>query len=489
MTSASSRRPRYIANERSDRVMIPGCGKVLRTMLRVVPWSDSMRISLGFRAASPRSHMALAGSTREMPLPDLVQANALARRSCDIIVHSGEDRGISCLRTGKVLHASFVTAEGELTGRPAFRALMARSLLEFRLEHSETPVIENLQGDGQLLLLDAAQSEDENSQSALSSCNAAASADSMHEASSTRVGSRPMTTPEIAAFEPSTWVRAKRRVLPAHLVALGLVLWAATELGSETMLRALDVRGLCEADSCRIGPTLAETAAAYTIASPPLHGIHESRLLGAEWAVREIVSVDVGDGSEDVSVLELDMERVAAANVVATRQAGIDAEQVPGASKFSGAAPGRSRKLGPARSQRVNPWQGVLGMLVGGLGILSVSSTLIYEYQLSAEDIDKTAWNDARPELRQSMRAELAAEAQMAGWSDAATDAFVDCVVDAAIDFLNHSGCRYKYVTSTSSREEHLRDQDACVARLGIEQRYEAWGKMCAFKNTRVIAP
>lgn len=101
--------------------------------------------------------MALSGHSRELALPDLVQANALGRNTCRILVATSEGKGVIYLKDGAVVHASF----GSLSGRDAFFALMAAENAFFQAESGILTVFQTVEGDWQGLMLEAMRLRDE----------------------------------------------------------------------------------------------------------------------------------------------------------------------------------------------------------------------------------------------------------------------------------------------------------------------------------------
>ncbi|MCU0292034.1 MAG: TonB family protein [Thermoanaerobaculaceae bacterium] len=101
--------------------------------------------------------MALSGHSQELSLPDLIQANALGRNTCRILVATPEGKGVLYLEDGTVIHASY----GNLSGREAFFVLMATDNAFFHVESGLSTVFRTVQGNWQGLLMEAMQLRDE----------------------------------------------------------------------------------------------------------------------------------------------------------------------------------------------------------------------------------------------------------------------------------------------------------------------------------------
>lgn len=101
--------------------------------------------------------MALSGHSQELSLPDLIQANALGRNTCRILVATPEGKGVLYIEDGTVTHASF----GNLSGRDAFFVLMATDNAFFHVESGLSTVFRTVQGNWQGLLMEAMQLRDE----------------------------------------------------------------------------------------------------------------------------------------------------------------------------------------------------------------------------------------------------------------------------------------------------------------------------------------
>ncbi|MCX7895698.1 MAG: TonB family protein [Thermoanaerobaculum sp.] len=102
--------------------------------------------------------MPITGSSRDLPLLDLVQANVLARNTCRITLVGRDEMGFLYLEKGKVVHASFASLEG----REAFFALMGTaSDLFYHLEPGISAPKHTIHEGWEPLVLEAMQRQDE----------------------------------------------------------------------------------------------------------------------------------------------------------------------------------------------------------------------------------------------------------------------------------------------------------------------------------------
>jgi TonB family protein len=101
--------------------------------------------------------MALSGHSRELSLVDLVQASMLGRNTCRILVATAEGRGVIYLEDGRVVDAAL----GNLAGRDAFVAMIAREDVYFHVDTGVRSPTRTVSEDSQVLLLDAMRLHDE----------------------------------------------------------------------------------------------------------------------------------------------------------------------------------------------------------------------------------------------------------------------------------------------------------------------------------------
>ncbi|MFV8749572.1 TonB family protein [Nannocystaceae bacterium ST9] len=103
--------------------------------------------------------MALRASNESLPLADLIQSTANARRTARIVAESPEGDGQIYLIKGQVVHAVY----GDLIGSEAVYAMVAAPELEYQVEPGVTTPTRTVDAPWQELLLDAARREDEGS--------------------------------------------------------------------------------------------------------------------------------------------------------------------------------------------------------------------------------------------------------------------------------------------------------------------------------------
>lgn len=167
--------------------------------------------------------MALSGHSRELALPDLVQANALGRNTCRILVATPEGKGVIYLQDGAVVHASF----GSLSGRDAFFALMAAENAYFHAESGLSTVFRTVQGDWQGLLMEAMQLRDEGRVPrptfAASRQEQGGAADNVHQFPAPAAGVESGRA-KVAARRHPAWAIAAAMVLLAVVAVGGVVL-------------------------------------------------------------------------------------------------------------------------------------------------------------------------------------------------------------------------------------------------------------------------
>lgn len=101
--------------------------------------------------------MPITGSTGDLPLVDLVQANVLARNTCRITLVGHERTGFIYLQNGTVVHATY----GNLEGKDAFFAMVAVPDLFYHVENGVLPPQRTITESFENLALEAMQRVDE----------------------------------------------------------------------------------------------------------------------------------------------------------------------------------------------------------------------------------------------------------------------------------------------------------------------------------------
>jgi len=113
-----------------------------------------------------------------------------------------------------------------------------------------------------------------------------------------------------------------------------------------------------------------------------------------------------------------------------------------------------------------------------GVGIFATSA------KIHTNNMMHSGWESARAELRKSVEKEVGAVALP---PDIKKN-YVDCVTNKAVDFLNHTVCSYLYNKLTTTREEHLKAQDECIAKSGYNQEMEKIADVCANDTIKMAA-
>jgi TonB family protein len=100
--------------------------------------------------------MPLTGHSDDVSLADLLQANALGRNTCRVMVTTPRGRGVFYLEEGTVVDAAF----GDLDGRDALFALLGAPNSTFHVESGLTTHRRTIHDDWQHLLIEAMRRED-----------------------------------------------------------------------------------------------------------------------------------------------------------------------------------------------------------------------------------------------------------------------------------------------------------------------------------------
>jgi len=101
-----------------------------------------------------------SGLMQNVQLQDILQLECLRRNSVVLEVFSKSESGEITLRTGRVVHAEV----GSLRGEPAFYHLLNLKDGEFRLKPYVEPAEKTIEGNWEMLLMEAAQKSDESTE-------------------------------------------------------------------------------------------------------------------------------------------------------------------------------------------------------------------------------------------------------------------------------------------------------------------------------------
>jgi len=104
-----------------------------------------------------------------------------------------------------------------------------------------------------------------------------------------------------------------------------------------------------------------------------------------------------------------------------------------------------------------------------GVGLVTTSATI------HAKNAVHKGWDGARAELRKAFESQV----QEIKLPPEIKAKYLDCVTQKAIDFLNNTTCSYLYNKMTTTQEEHLRKQDACVMQSGYMEALEGFAEAC----------
>ncbi len=139
---------RAFAAGAADYVVKPTSGDVLAAKLkRLRP----------VEAPKEAEAKGVAGSLKEMALPDLVQILAQGRKSGKLAIDSDGKSGEVYFDTGKIVHAAF----GPLTGEKAFYEMLAIVDGRFALDPSTAATQRTIEGNPEMLLLEGLRQLDE----------------------------------------------------------------------------------------------------------------------------------------------------------------------------------------------------------------------------------------------------------------------------------------------------------------------------------------
>lgn len=116
-------------------------------------------------------------------------------------------------------------------------------------------------------------------------------------------------------------------------------------------------------------------------------------------------------------------------------------------------------------------------VVVGTLLVVKLVIPLFYtSAAITVQNSLHMGWNSARSEIRRQFEAEL----KNMDIDPLKKSKYLDCITDKSIDFLNGTTCSYHYNKVTTTKAEHIKQQDACVEKSGYIKKVEEMGYACA---------
>lgn len=101
---------------------------------------------------------------------------------------------------------------------------------------------------------------------------------------------------------------------------------------------------------------------------------------------------------------------------------------------------------------------------------------VITSAQIEIATIRHKGWDFSKEALHQKYAEGMADVEMEAGLREK----YLNCTVDKSIAFLNQTNCKYYYNKLLTNSVDHLREQDACLAKVGYLAEVEKIGVACA---------
>lgn len=121
----------------------------------------------------------------------------------------------------------------------------------------------------------------------------------------------------------------------------------------------------------------------------------------------------------------------------------------------------------------------VVGVIVA-VGIYLLWRFVLGPYVfMGAKNLTGSGWDDAKPELSGKVRVALTEIFEPMDIDANQLNQVVDCTTDKLVEFLNTTECSYYYVESTTTMEEHLKEQEICLDKAGSEAKEAAFVAEC----------
>ena len=106
-----------------------------------------------------------------------------------------------------------------------------------------------------------------------------------------------------------------------------------------------------------------------------------------------------------------------------------------------------------------------LVVLFGGKYIYGAFFTSV---GIEAMSMAGAGWDDSRETFLESYKAEVNKSEHFKSVPEDVKERYINCLADKTVEFLNQTECKYLYNQMTTSKEEHLKEQDACVQASGL---------------------
>ena len=108
-----------------------------------------------------------------------------------------------------------------------------------------------------------------------------------------------------------------------------------------------------------------------------------------------------------------------------------------------------------------------LVVLYGGKFIYGALFTSV---GIEAMSMAGAGWDESRQMFVDSYGAEVYRSDEFNSVPDRIKDIYINCLADKTVAFLNQTECKYMYNKMTTSEEDHIRQQDLCVAKSGLHE-------------------
>ena len=120
--------------------------------------------------------------------------------------------------------------------------------------------------------------------------------------------------------------------------------------------------------------------------------------------------------------------------------------------------------------------------IFGGIGVAAV---ILWKFVIgpslavTAQNSMGTGWDDAKPELMAQFSSTFATDWAMFDLGPTKIQELADCCAAKAVEFLNTTDCSYLYNQATTSEAEHLKNQEACMAKIKYEEEEMKFSLEC----------
>jgi hypothetical protein len=119
------------------------------------------------------------------------------------------------------------------------------------------------------------------------------------------------------------------------------------------------------------------------------------------------------------------------------------------------------------------------------LGAVGIAVVVLWKFvvgpslAVTAQNTLGAGWDDAKPELMAQFSSTFATDWSMFELGQPKIQELADCCATKAVAFLNTTDCSYLYNQTTTTEEEHLKNQEVCMAKVKYDEEEMKFSLEC----------